>query len=152
MATAKQGDEVEIEYIGRFEDGTVFDASEDQGAITFRLGSDAVIPGLQELVEGMEPGETKVAEVPPDKAYGARRADMVKEIDRAQFPEDMNPEVGTALRLRMENGERVNAFVARITEDTVTIDANHPLAGHTLTFEVKLNEILEPTSSVPENK
>ncbi len=147
MATAQQGDEVEIEYIGRFEDGTVFDASEDQGAITFTLGGDAVIEGLQDLVEGMEPGETKVAEVPPEKAYGARRPDMVKEIDRAQFPDDMDPEVGTALRLRMDNGERVSAFVARITEDTVTIDANHPLAGHTLTFEVKLNKILDPAAS-----
>ena len=141
VATAKQGDTVEIDFIGRFEDGNVFDSSDERGPITFTLGGDAVIEGLQTIVEGMEPGETKASEVPPEQGYGARRPEMVKEIERAHLPEDMDPEVGVALRLRLDNGRRVKAFVSKMTEDTITIDANHPLAGQTLTFEVTLNNI-----------
>lgn len=143
VATAKQGDTVEIDFIGRFEDGEIFDSSEERGPITFTLGGDAVIDGLQAMVEGMEPGETKAGEVPPEQAYGARRPDMVKEIERAHLPDDMDPEVGVALRLRLDNGRRVKAFVSKMTEETITIDANHPLAGQTLTFEVTLNAILD---------
>lgn len=143
VATAKKGDTVEIEFIGRFEDGEVFDSSEEHGPLTFTIGDDEVIPGLQDLVEGMEPGETKTGEVPPEAAYGVRNPDMVKEIKRDHLPEEMNPEVGAALRLRLDNGQRVNAFVARMTEETITIDVNHPLAGQTLTFEVTLSAIVD---------
>ncbi|WP_176521720.1 FKBP-type peptidyl-prolyl cis-trans isomerase [Longimonas halophila] len=143
MATAQPGDTVEIDFVGRFEDGEVFDSSEERGPITFTIGGEAVIEGLQNIVKGMEPGETKAEEVPPEHAYGHRRSDMVKEIERAHLPDDMDPEVGVALRLRLDNGRRVKAFVSKMTEDTVTIDANHPLAGQTLTFEVTLNAILD---------
>lgn len=151
MATAQPGDTVEIDFVGRFEDGEVFDSSEERGPITFTIGGEAVIEGLQNIVKGMEPGETKAGDVPPEQAYGHRRSDMVKEIERAHLPDDMDPEVGVALRLRLDNGRRVKAFVSKMTEDTITIDANHPLAGQTLTFEVTLNAILEEEAAAQED-
>jgi peptidylprolyl isomerase/FKBP-type peptidyl-prolyl cis-trans isomerase SlpA len=151
VATAQPGDTVEIDFIGRFEDGEVFDSSDERGPLTFTIGGDDVIEGLQNIVAGMEPGETKTEEVPPEHAYGHRRSDMVKEIERAHLPDDMDPEVGVALRLRLDNGRRVKAFVSKMTEDTITIDANHPLAGQTLTFEVTLNAILEEEAAAQED-
>lgn len=129
----------------------MFDSSDERGPITFTIGDDDVIEGLQNIVTGMEPGETKASEVPPEQAYGRRRADMVKEIERGHLPDDMDPEVGTALRLRLDNGRRAKAFVSKMTEDTVTIDANHPLAGQALTFEVTLNAILDEEVAAQKN-
>ena len=128
----------------------MFDSSDERGPITFTIGSDAVIQGLQNIVIGMEPGETRTEEVAPAYAYGERQPDMVKEIGRAHLPDDMDPQVGVALRLRLDNGRRVKAFVSKMTEDTITIDANHPLAGQTLTFEVTLHAILEEAPDTAE--
>ena len=143
MAEAKQGDAVQVHYTGKLEDGTVFDTSQDREPLEFTIGEDRVIPGFESAVLGMEPGDSKTQELPPDDAYGQRREDMVMELDRGQIPEDLDPEVGQQLHLRMEDGQRVPVVITKLGEESVTIDANHPLAGKKLIFDIELISIGE---------
>lgn len=141
MATAEQGDTVRIHYTGRLEDGTVFDTSENRDPLSFTLGEEKVIPGFAEAVEGMEEGESKTAEVPAEEAYGPHREDLLLWVQRAQLPEDMSPEVGQQLQMQTQDGRTFQASVAQVGEDRVQVDANHPLAGKDLTFDIELVEI-----------
>lgn len=143
MAQAKEGDEVQVHYTGKLEDGTVFDTSQDGEPLSFTIGENRVIPGFETAVVGMEPGDSKTTEIDPEQAYGEHRDDMVMELDRDQIPEDVEPEVGQQLQLRLENGQTVPVLITALGEDTVTIDANHPLAGRTLIFEIELIEVAE---------
>ncbi len=143
MAQAKEGDEVQVHYTGKLEDGTVFDTSQDGEPLSFTIGENRVIPGFETAVVGMEPGDSKTTEIDPEQAYGEHRDDMVMELDRDQIPEDVEPEVGQQLQLRLENGQTVPVLITALGEDTVTIDANHPLAGRTLIFEIELIEVTE---------
>ncbi len=143
MAEAKQGDAVQVHYTGKLEDGTVFDTSQDREPLEFTIGEDRVIPGFESAVLGMEPGDSKTQELGPDDAYGQRREDMVMELDRGQIPEDLDPEVGQQLHLRMEDGQRVPVVITKLGEESVTIDANHPLAGKKLIFDIELISIGE---------
>lgn len=143
MAQAKQGDAVRVHYTGKLEDGTVFDTSQDREPLEFTIGEDRVIPGFESAVLGMEPGESKTEELTPDDAYGQRREDMVMELDREQIPEELDPEVGQQLHLRMEDGQRVPVVITELGEESVTIDANHPLAGKKLIFDIELISIDE---------
>ncbi len=143
VAQAKEGDEVQVHYTGKLEDGTVFDTSEDGEPLSFTIGENRVIPGFEEAVSGMEPGDSKTTEVDPEQAYGEHRDDMVMEMERDQIPDDVDPEVGQQLQLRLENGQTVPVLITALGEDTVTIDANHPLAGRTLLFEIELVDVSE---------
>ena len=143
MAQAKEGDEVQVHYTGKLEDGTVFDTSEDGEPLNFTIGENRVIPGFEEAVTGMEPGDSKTTEVEPEQAYGEHREDMVMEMERDQIPDDVDPEVGQQLQLRLENGQTVPVLITALGEDTVTIDANHPLAGRKLMFEIELIDVAE---------
>ena len=143
MAQAKEGDEVQVHYTGKLEDGTVFDTSEDGDPLSFTIGENRVIPGFEEAVTGMEPGDSKTTEVEPEQAYGEHRDDMVMEMERDQIPQDVDPEVGQQLQLRLENGQTVPVLITALGEDTVTIDANHPLAGRKLLFDIELVDISE---------
>jgi len=143
VAQAKEGDEVQVHYTGKLEDGTVFDTSQDGEPLSFTIGENRVIPGFETAVVGMEPGDSKTTEIDPEQAYGEHRDDMVMELDRDQIPEDVEPEVGQQLQLRLENGQTVPVLITALGEDTVTIDANHPLAGRTLIFEIELIEVAE---------
>lgn len=143
MARAKKGDTVEVHYTGKLEDGTVFDTSQDREPLSFTLGEEKVIPGFEQAVEGMEPGDTKTEELSPDEAYGQRREDMVMELERDQIPEDVDPQVGQQLQLRMQNGQTVPVVITDLGEESVTIDANHPLAGKKLIFEIELLDVEE---------
>lgn len=143
MAQAKEGDEVQVHYTGKLEDGTVFDTSEDGEPLSFTIGENRVIPGFEEAVTGMEPGDSKTTEVDPEQAYGEHRDDMVMEMERDQIPDDVDPEVGQQLQLRLENGQTVPVLITALGEDTVTIDANHPLAGRTLLFDIELVDVSE---------
>jgi len=143
VAEAKQGDAVQVHYTGKLEDGTVFDTSQDREPLEFTIGEDRVIPGFESAVLGMEPGDSKTQELGPDDAYGQRREDMVMELDRGQIPEDLDPEVGQQLHLRMEDGQRVPVVITKLGEESVTIDANHPLAGKKLIFDIELISIGE---------
>ncbi len=141
MAQAKAGDQVKVHYTGKLEDGTVFDSSEGRAPLSFTLGQGQVIPGFEEAVTGLTQGESRTTKIPPAQAYGAHNAEMVMAVDRGQMPPDLDPEVGHQLQLTLQNGQQVPVVVAEVTEETVTIDANHPLAGKALVFDIELVEI-----------
>jgi len=138
VAKAKEGDTVRVHYTGKLEDGTVFDTSQDREPLSFTIGEQRVIPGFEEAVMGMEPGDSKTEELTPEKAYGEHREDMVMELERDQLPDNVDPKVGQQLQLRMQNGQEVPVVITELAEEAVTIDANHPLAGKSLVFEIEL--------------
>lgn len=138
MTQAKQGDTVQVHYTGRRPNGETFDSSVGQEPLEFVLGAGEVIPGFETGVLGMTPGESKTVVIPPDEAYGPYEKEMVLEVERSQFPEDMAPTVGQQLQVRQDGGEAFSVLVVAVGEATVTLDANHPLAGQALTFELQL--------------
>jgi peptidylprolyl isomerase len=142
MATAKSGDTVRVHYTGKLEDGTVFDSSADREPLEFTIGSGQVIPGVERAVTGMEPGEKKSAEVAPEDGYGPRRDDMVAVVPRADLPEDLDPSVGQQLAVQQQDGRQFQVTVTETTKETITVDANHALAGRNLIFELQLVEVV----------
>ena len=141
MAQAKNGDTVKVHYTGKLNDGTVFDSSANRAPLEFTLGQGNVIPGFDHAVVGMEPGETKTAEIPAAQAYGPYQDEMIIQVTRDQFPEDVEPEVGQQLQVQQANGNSFVVSITDITGDQVTLDGNHPLAGQDLTFDIELVEI-----------
>ena len=142
MAQAKNGDIVTVHYTGKLEDGTVFDSSVNRDPVQFTLGEGLLIPGFERAVLGMSPGESKTAEVSADQAYGPHREEMVVEIDRQEFPPHFQPEVGQQLQIPQSEGRVARLIVTAVSEQKVTLDANHPLAGRDLTFDIHLIEIV----------
>jgi peptidylprolyl isomerase len=143
MAQAKIGDTVKVHYSGKLDTGVLFDSSEGSDPLQFKLGSGSLIAGFEEAVEGMNPGESKTVQIPPEKAYGKYREDLVIKIDKKDIPEGIVPAEGMTLEIGASNGVMVPVQITEIEEDTITIDANHPLSEQTLTFEIKLMEIVE---------
>ncbi|MFQ6103277.1 MAG: peptidylprolyl isomerase [Candidatus Glassbacteria bacterium] len=141
MAQAKVGDTVKVHYTGKLEDGTVFDTSCDQEPLKFTIGSGKLIPGFEEAVVGMKPGESKTTEISADKAYGPYREEMVILVDRDKLPDNLEPKVGEQLQIRQANDQSLVVRVIDVTELQITLDANHPLAGKDLTFEIRLIEV-----------
>ncbi len=141
MERAQSGDSVSVHYTGKLEDGTIFDSSIGKPPLNFTLGQNQVISGFEQAIEGMAPGENKTAVIPSNQAYGSYREDLIVTVDRAQVPPALNPEVGQQLELQQENGEPIPVVVTEVSEDSLTLDANHPLAGLDLTFEIELVEI-----------
>ncbi|MDT8370267.1 MAG: peptidylprolyl isomerase [Longimicrobiales bacterium] len=141
MANASKGDTVHVHYTGRLEDGTVFDSSEGRDPIEFTLGDGKVIPGFEHAVEGLEVGEKAEAQLDPEQAYGPRQDELVMAIPRTQLPDGMDPSVGDHLAMQTKDGQNVPVTVLEATEESVHIDANHPLAGKTLVFELELVKI-----------
>ncbi|MBW2038106.1 MAG: peptidylprolyl isomerase [Deltaproteobacteria bacterium] len=142
MTKAKEGDTVKIHYTGKLKDGSIFDSSRDGDPLELILGAGQVIPGFEEAVVGMSPSDSKTFEILAEEAYGPYREELLVEIDKEQVPEDLNLEIGQQLVLRQAEGQMVRVMVTDISEATVTLDANHPLAGEDLTFEVQLVEIV----------
>jgi peptidylprolyl isomerase len=140
MKQAKEGDMVSLHYKGSFEDGTVFDSSDTHGALKFTIGKSMVIPGFDEAVLGMKLGETKTVTIPPEKGYGPRKEELLIKIDKTELPPDLDPVVGQRLEFTKDK-QRLQLTVAEVGDDVVTFDANHPLAGKTLVFELLLLEI-----------
>ena len=138
---ASQGDTVRVHYTGTLTDGTQFDSSAGREPLEFTLGSGQVIPGFDAGVTGMEPGESKTVMILAADAYGPRRPEMVLEVGHEQFPDDMVPEVGQQLQLSQPDGQAVVVTVTEVTDDGVLLDANHPLAGEDLRFELTLDSI-----------
>ena len=141
MSQAKQGDTVKVHYTGKLDDGTVFDSSIDREPLEFTIGSGSIIPGFEQAVIGMIPGESKTAVIPTDNAYGPYQEAMVLTIDRQQMPLEIEPEVGQQLQLQHPTGDVIPVIITEISQGTVTLDANHPLAGEDLTFDIQLMEI-----------
>ncbi|MFC1982207.1 peptidylprolyl isomerase [Chloroflexota bacterium] len=138
---AEDGNTVIVHYTGTLEDGTAFDSSIDREPLEFVLGAGTMIPGFEEGVRGMQVGQSKTVTIPAQEAYGEHRDDMILVIERSQLPEGLNPEVGQKLQMQQPDGGPVVVVVTDVTETTLTLDANHPLAGKDLTFELKLVEI-----------
>lgn len=141
MVKAKAGDNVKVHYSGRLEDGTVFDSSRDRKPLEFTIGSGAVIPGFDNAVTGMSVGEKKTVSIPAEEAYGPYREEMVVEFQKSNIPDNISPRVGMALQLQAEDGNILPVRVTAMAEDTITLDANPPLAGKDLTFDMELVEI-----------
>ena len=142
MIQAKSGDTVKVCYTGRFEDGTEFTISTNDDPLQFTIGAGQVIAGLEQAVVGMSPGEAKTTEILAAQAYGLYQENKVVEVNRNRFPSHLELQVGTVLRLRKAGGEKIRRIVTTVSETSVTIDANHPLAGEDLTFDLQLVEIL----------
>ncbi len=141
MAQAKSGDTVRVHYTGRLEDGSVFDSSEGREPLEFVLGAQQVIPGFEEAVDGLSPGEERSVSIPADRAYGPRREEMVLTVGRDQFPDEIQPEVGQQLQMS-QDGQVAIVTITGVSDADVTLDANHPLAGKDLMFDVQLVEIV----------
>jgi peptidylprolyl isomerase len=138
---AKKGDTVKVHYTGKLEDGTVFDSSQGRQPLEFQLGSGSVIPGFEEAIVGMQEGESKTTQIPADQAYGPYHDEMLLTVPREQFPPDIEPEVGQELELRQQDGQSFVVQVKDVSDGEVTLDANHPLAGEDLTFDIQLVQI-----------
>jgi peptidylprolyl isomerase len=138
---AKSGDTVKVHYTGKLEDGTVFDSSVEDEPLEFTLGSGMLIPGFKQAVVGMEPGESKVEKITAEQAYGPYMPEMVMQVDRDTIPADFEPEVGQQLEIQRSSGEIIPVVITDVSDATVTLDANHPLAGMDLIFEIQLLEI-----------
>ncbi len=141
-STAKAGDTVAVHYTGKLADGSVFDSSKDRDPIQFVVGERRVIPGFDKAVAGMSPGQTKTAKIPAEDAYGPHRDELVVEFARDRIPPDIAPEVGQELQVQTTAGQAVPAVVVETTDAAVKLDANHPLAGKELTFEIELVELV----------
>lgn len=142
MAQAKVGDTVQVHYTGRLEDGEVFDTSANRDPLQFTIGGGQIIPGFEQAVVGMNAGDTKTVRIEADEAYGPHRDELVLEVDRDQFPQDLSPEVGQQLAIRQADGAQVPVTVTDVSESSVELDANHPLAGEDLTFDIQLVNIV----------
>lgn len=145
MAQAKKGDTVKVHYTGRLTTGEIFDSSEAENCagepLQFTIGNGDVIPGFEAAVVGMAPGEKKTVTIPVDQAYGERVEEMIAEIEREFLPPGSAPEMGQQYEVTQDSGEVFHVTVTGLTETTVTLDANHPLAGRELVFDISLVEI-----------
>ena len=141
MSQAKSGDSVKIHYTGRTTDGTVFDSSQGREPLSFTLGGGEVIPGFDDAVSGMSVGESKNVTIPMDRAYGPRVDQLIIEVPRSQVPPDLEPEVDQRLQMSGPNGEMVVVKVVEVADDFIKLDANPPLAGEDLNFDIELMEI-----------
>lgn len=142
MSQAKPGDKVRLHYTGTLQDGTTFDSSAGRDPLEFTVGSGEIIPGLDKEVEGMAVGEKKTVSVPAADAYGEHDPSRQQTVPRDQIPSDIPTDVGTQLQLQTPDGQAVPVVVSDSNDSEVTLDANHPLAGKELTFDVELVEIV----------
>jgi peptidylprolyl isomerase len=136
MSEAQNNDTVKVHYTGKLDNGTVFDSSQGGDPLQFTIGTGQVIPGFEDAVRGMNVGEAKTVHIPPEQAYGERRDDLVLEVTLDQFPS--SPQLGQKFELQTRSGKTIPATVAAVTDSHATLDANHPLAGKTLNFDLEL--------------
>jgi peptidylprolyl isomerase len=141
MKKAEKGNTVKVHYKGTLEDGSVFDSSEGREPIEFEVGAGKMIPGFDTGVEGMEPGEKKTVNIPADQAYGPYRDEMIAVLDRDEVPVDFELAEGMVLQMRSQDGRGMTVTVKELTDDKITLDGNHALAGKDLTFEIELVDV-----------
>ncbi|WFE75111.1 peptidylprolyl isomerase [Roseinatronobacter sp. S2] len=138
MTQAKAGDTVRIHYTGTLADGSVFDSSEGRDPLEFQLGAGAIIPGLDRAIDGMTVGDQKTVTIPSTEAYGDYQPEARQDVPRDQIPADIPLDPGTMLQMQTPDGRAMPVTVAEVTDQAVTLDANHPLAGKDLTFAVEV--------------
>ena len=141
MAEVKSGDTVQIHYTGTLKDGTTFDSSEGRDPLEFVVGSGQIIPGLDSALPGMTEGDKKVVQVPSEEAYGPVNPEMRQAVPREGIPADIPLDPGTQLQMQTPEGQALPVTVVEVDETTVTLDANHPLAGKDLRFDIELVKI-----------
>lgn len=141
MREVRNGDKIKVHYKGTLDDGTVFDSSEGREPLEFEVGSGMVIPGFDKGVMGMTVGQKKTINIPVDEAYGPVQEEMYMEFPLDRFPADMKPEVGMSLNMTNGSGQAIPVVIAEVLDEAVILDANHPLAGEDLTFELELVDI-----------
>ena len=141
MSTAAKGDNVKVHYTGKLDDGSVFDSSKNREPLEFKLGQAQVIPGFENAVLGLKEGESTNISIPPTEAYGEVNQKLIYEIPKEKLPQNAKPEVGMRLESVQEDGRRIPLVITSIQQETVTLDANHPLAGKQLHFEIELVEV-----------
>ena len=143
MQQAKNGDKVKVHYHGKLLSGETFDSSAGREPLEFEIGSGSVIKGFDEGVKGMSVGDKKTISIPVDEAYGPHRPEMLIEFPKEKFPAEMSIEVGMPLMMHNGAGQQFQVTIAEIKEESVILDANHPLAGEELVFDIELVEIVE---------
>ncbi|WP_299024650.1 peptidylprolyl isomerase [uncultured Sulfitobacter sp.] len=141
MAEVKAGDTVHLHYTGTLLDGTTFDSSEGRDPLQFEVGSGQIIPGLDVAIPGMKVGDKKIVKIGADDAYGQLNPEMRQAVPREGIPADIPLEVGTQLQMQTPDGQAMPVTVVEVDEATVTLDANHPLAGKDLQFDIELMKI-----------
>ncbi len=141
MSQAKSGDTVKIHYTGTLEDGTQFDSSQGRDPLEFELGSGQVIAGFDKAVEGMSVGDEKSVTIASGDAYGPRQEQLVQQVPMTALPDGLEPQIGMALQAQNQDGQRVNLTVTGVSDGAITVDANHPLAGKDLNFDIELVSI-----------
>ena len=141
MAEAKSGDTVKIHFTGKLQDETVIETSKDRDPLEFKIGDGNVIPGLEQGVIGMAAGDKKTIAISPEDAFGQPQEDLVVDVKKSEFPKDVELAAGVYLNIESSDGKEFKAKVVEIKEDTVILDANHPLAGVTINYDVELIEI-----------
>lgn len=143
MTQAKSGDTVRIHYTGKLTDGTQFDSSQGREPLEFQLGAGQVIKGLEQEIEGMDEGAKSTVTIPADQAYGPHDPAQVQRVERSVIPADIDLKVGMQLGANTQNGQQLTLTVTDIGDSEVTLDANHPLAGQDLVFDVELVEVVQ---------
>ena len=141
MSTAKSGDLVKVHYRGTLQDGTVFDSSYEGEPLEFTLGQGQIIPGFEQAVQGMTPGDSKTVQVEQDQAYGNYDESKLINVQRANLPENIQPEEGMVLQVNSQDNETFYVTVNEVKDEEVVLDGNHPLAGKDLTFEIELVDL-----------
>lgn len=147
MQQAQKGDKVKVHYHGTLRSGETFDSSNGREPLEFELGTGQVIKGFDEGVKGMQVGDKKTVEIAVGDAYGEKQEEMIIEFPKDQFPPDVNPEAGAQLMMSNGSGQQFPVTIAAVKEDSVILDANHPLAGQDLIFDLELVEII-PASRI----
>ena len=142
MPHAKEGDQVKVHYTGKFKNGEIFDSSRDREPLDFTIGAGQLIPSFDKSVRGMQVGETRIVEALPGDAYGPYHDRLVTVVQKKYFPKSITPRLGQQLQTEDEKGRPINVCVTKIDGENVTLDANHPLAGKTLIFEIEMMEIV----------
>ncbi|MCC5935144.1 MAG: peptidylprolyl isomerase [Balneolales bacterium] len=142
MSNVKQGDKVKVHYTGTLQDGSVFDSSREREPLEFQIGSGALIPGFEKAVLGLSVGESTKVEIPSGEAYGEVRDEMIISVERDKLPADIDPQIGMQLQVQQPDGQAMPVVISDVNETHITIDANHPLAGRDLTFEIELVEVV----------
>jgi len=138
----KKGDKIKVHYTGTLDDGTVFDSSEKREPLEFEVGSGHVISGFDEAVIGMKKDEEKEIDIAPENAYGKPNNQLVKKIPRDQLPKEKEPKPGMMIGVKLPDGQEIPAKIAAVDDKEITLDLNHPLAGKTLHFKIKINDVL----------
>lgn len=141
MQQVKKGDKVKVHYHGKLTSGETFDSSEGKEPLEFKVGEGSVIKGFEEGVMGMQIGDKKTIQVSIEDAYGPKNEEMLIEFPKDRFSSDMNPEVGMPLTMSNGSGQNFRVTIVEVKVDSVILDANHPLAGEDLIFDIELVEI-----------